>query len=221
MPELTPSERRALTLATGLAVMGAALRLGLGPGPEAWSWRPVDGAETPAKGASGDGRLDSVRAGVARSLRRERRASRPLAPGERLDPNRVDEAELRRLPGVGPVTARAVVRDRRENGPFGHPEALLRVPGIGPATLEKIRPHLGLPVRTGETPSDDPRLDLNRATETELEALPGIGPYVARQIVRSRRREGPFRAVDELIEVPGVGPVRLEGVRDLVRVGPP
>jgi len=214
MTELTSSERRALTLAAALAVMGAAARLGMGPGPEAWSWRPAS-ATTAAGGA-----LDSVRAAVDRSVARARRAARPLASGERLDPNRVDAAELRRLPGIGPVTARAVVRDREESGPFEDREALLRVPGIGPATLARIGPHLALPSRPPGRGEVGRRLDLNRATEAELRALPGIGPHLARAVVRFRRREGGFGTVEELLEVPGVGPARLAAIRDRVRAGP-
>lgn len=215
MPEITPSERRALSLATALAVMGAAARLGLGPGPDAWSWRPAPGA------AAAEGELDSVRAAVDRSVERARRAARPLAPGERLDPNRVDAVELRRLPGIGPVTARALVRHREERGAFEHRGALLRVPGVGPATLERIAPHLALPSRPAGGAAAGRRLDLNRATEEQLRTLPGIGPHLAAAIVRFRRREGPFREVDELIEVPGVGPARLGTLRDRVRAGPP
>lgn len=214
MPEITPSERRALTLATALAVLGAAARLGLGPEPDAWRWRPAAGA------VAGAG-LDSVRTAVARERERERRAARPLAAGERIDPNRADGAELRRLPGVGPVTARAVLRHRREHGPFRLREELLDVPGIGPRTLARLADRIALP--TGGRPGqpDGRRLDLNRATADELRSLPGIGPALADAILRSRRREGPFRRPEDLLRVPGVGPARLEAVRDLVRAGPP
>lgn len=212
MPEITRSERRALTLATALAVLGSAARLGVGPGPEAWSWRPAAGAA----GAS----LDSVRTAVGRGLDRERRAARPLAPGERINPNRADAAELRRLPGVGPVTARAVLRHRRRHGPFADRVEMLRVPGIGPRTLARLAPHLSLPVRRDDVDAGR-RLDLNQATEEELRSLPGIGPRLAGAIVRWRGREGPYRRPEDLLRVPGVGPARLEAIRDRVRAGPP
>jgi competence protein ComEA len=61
-------------------------------------------------------------------------------------------------------------------------------------------------------------LDLNRATASELETLPGIGPVLAQRICDHRRREGPFRSVDELRAVRGVGPRLLERVRDRLRV---
>lgn len=61
-------------------------------------------------------------------------------------------------------------------------------------------------------------LDLNTATAGQLEALPGIGPSLAQAIVEHRTRHGRFRSVDDLLEVPGIGPAKLGAVRPLVRV---
>jgi competence protein ComEA len=62
-------------------------------------------------------------------------------------------------------------------------------------------------------------LDLNSATASELEELPGIGPKLARAIVAYREEHDPFRSVDDLLRVPGIGPATLERIRDLVTVG--
>ena len=64
-----------------------------------------------------------------------------------------------------------------------------------------------------------PRVDLNRADAGELDRLPGIGPVLAARIVEHRRRHGPFRSVDELRAVRGVGPRLLERLRPGVRAG--
>jgi competence protein ComEA len=61
-------------------------------------------------------------------------------------------------------------------------------------------------------------LDLNAASAEELEALPGVGPSIAAAIVEHRERHGPFRSVEDLLDVPGIGPARLEELRDLVTV---
>ena len=61
-------------------------------------------------------------------------------------------------------------------------------------------------------------VDLNRATLAELDALPGVGPATAQAIVTYRDKHGPFRTVDDLTEVQGIGPTRLEHLRDLVQV---
>ena len=66
-----------------------------------------------------------------------------------------------------------------------------------------------------------PVVDLNRATVEELDRLPGIGPILARRIVEHRDRHGPFRTVDELLGVPGIGERSLERLRPFVRVAAP
>jgi competence protein ComEA len=62
-------------------------------------------------------------------------------------------------------------------------------------------------------------IDLNRATAEELDTLPGIGPATAAAIIDHRERNGPFTSIDGLLDVRGIGPAKLEGLRDLVAVG--
>jgi competence protein ComEA len=61
-------------------------------------------------------------------------------------------------------------------------------------------------------------LDLNQADAAALDALPGIGPATAAAIVAHREANGPFASVDELLDVRGIGPAKLEALRPLVRV---
>jgi len=65
----------------------------------------------------------------------------PGAPGALININTADATALEALPGVGEVTAAAIVQHRTENGPFATVDQLDDVSGIGPATLEEIRPH--------------------------------------------------------------------------------
>jgi competence protein ComEA len=65
----------------------------------------------------------------------------PGAPGALININTADATALEALPGVGEVTAAAIVQHRTENGPFATVDQLEDVSGIGPATLEEIRPH--------------------------------------------------------------------------------
>lgn len=69
---------------------------------------------------------------------------------------------------------------------------------------------------SGEDPGP---VDINRATAEELDELPGVGPATAAAILDHRTRSGPFRSVDDLIEVRGIGEAKLEALRDLVVVG--
>jgi len=63
-------------------------------------------------------------------------------------------------------------------------------------------------------------IDLNVATTSQLEALPGIGPSTAAAIIARRTAIGRFRRVDDLLDVPGIGPAKLESFRKLVTVEP-
>jgi competence protein ComEA len=61
-------------------------------------------------------------------------------------------------------------------------------------------------------------VDLNTATAVELDTLPGVGPATAAAIIEHRERAGPFRSVDDLLDVPGIGDAKLAQLRDLVVV---
>lgn len=61
-------------------------------------------------------------------------------------------------------------------------------------------------------------LDLNRATQQDLEALPGIGPALAGRIIEYRQKIGPFRTIDDLEQVSGVGPKKLTQVKPYLTI---
>ena len=61
-------------------------------------------------------------------------------------------------------------------------------------------------------------VNLNTATEQELDTLPGIGPAIARRIIEFRTQNGGFRSVDELDRVKGIGQKKLEDIRQYCRV---
>ena len=61
-------------------------------------------------------------------------------------------------------------------------------------------------------------LDLNTASVEQLDSLPGVGPVTAAAIVAWRQANGKFTSVDQLADVGGIGPARLDKLRSLVRV---
>jgi competence protein ComEA len=69
-------------------------------------------------------------------------ATDPSGPAALVDLNTADQATLETLPGVGPVTALAILEWRDEHGGFTSVEELLEVDGIGEATLEDLTPHV-------------------------------------------------------------------------------
>ncbi len=60
------------------------------------------------------------------------------------------------------------------------------------------------------------RVSLNAATAADLDALPGVGPVTAAAIVAWREENGPFATVEQLAEVTGIGPARLQKLTELV-----
>lgn len=177
----------------------------------------------------------------------ERRASKTdTAATARVDINTADVATLETLPGVGRTTAEAIVKTRPfasvndlERVPGIGPSRLedlrdrVTVSGSGargkgsskksPTATEKASK------RSTETPSakrdegesrrpkegrTSAKVDVNTAGIEELESLPGVGPQTAKAIVAGR----PFRSIDDLERVPGIGAARLEELRDRVTV---
>jgi competence protein ComEA len=94
-------------------------------------------------------------------------------------------------------------------------------PGAPPAMGSSISSAPGSS-STAPTPGGSPpaqgSVDLNTATVEQLDALPGVGPVTAAAIVAWRDANGAFAGVDQLGEVDGIGPARLEKLRALVHV---
>jgi competence protein ComEA len=85
------------------------------------------------------------------------------------------------------------------------------VPRVGETTLPPAAPSSASSATGGP-------VDLNRASAADLEALPGIGPALAQAIIDHREQHGPFRSVDDLADVRGIGPAKMEQLRPLVKV---
>lgn len=69
---------------------------------------------------------------------------------------------------------------------------------------------------SGSSPSIGGKVNVNRASEKELESLPGIGPTLASRIVEHRKKHGPFRGPEDLLKVKGIGPAKLKEISPLV-----
>ena len=60
------------------------------------------------------------------------------------------------------------------------------------------------------------RVNINTAAAAELDALPGVGPAMARQIVEYRTAHGPFKTLDDLRNIKGLGPKKVEKLQPMV-----
>jgi competence protein ComEA len=62
------------------------------------------------------------------------------------------------------------------------------------------------------------KVNINTATAAQLDELPGVGPSTAKQIISYRQSKGPFSKVEDLLNVPGIGPAKLDAMRQMVTV---
>ena len=225
---MSATERRALLLLLALGLAGQGVRWWLGRPGEAPGQVELLAALPPK---SPSAHRDSMLA-----------LARPLESGERIDLDRATPAEVARLPRVGLALAKTIVAERQAKGPFGSLDGLDRVPGIGPGLLAAVAPHVEFsgqagpsfapvsgqfarpapPPRGGSTApvggGSSPPVNLNTASASELDGLPGIGPARAAAILQEREARGPFASVEELSRVPGLGPAAITRLRDLVVV---
>jgi competence protein ComEA len=175
----------------------------------------------------------------------EAAAAEPM--GRALDLNRATKAELRLIPGIGDALAQRIIAHRQRIGAFRSVDELRQVAGIGPKTLERIRHQLFVtpeeslvsdddgdamsietkPSTIAKAPATSKKLadlkepiNVNRATQAELQKLPGIGPKLSQRILDERTKAA-FKSVDELRRVPGIGVKTLDKVRPFVTVGTP
>lgn len=91
-------------------------------------------------------------------------------------------------------------------GPYTHTTNSVQVESSTPRTKSSS---------TRQSPKKEAvgTVNINSATETELVALPGIGPSKARAIAEYRQKQGGFKSIEDLQQVKGIGPATLEKLR--------
>ncbi len=72
----------------------------------------------------------------------------------------------------------------------------------------------------GVSRSEGALVNINTATASELETLPGVGEVTAQRIIEYREANGPFERVEEIQEVSGIGPKTFAGMEEMITVGP-
>ncbi len=126
-------------------------------------------------------------------------------------------------PGVYELSSTARVLDAIAAAGGPQPGADLHQLNLAAPVADGIQVRVPMP---GEIVAVEPQpngesgtpIDVNRATASELETLSGVGPATAAAIVQWRGDNGPFLTVDDLLDVPGIGPAKLAGLEDQVVV---
>jgi competence protein ComEA len=68
------------------------------------------------------------------------------------------------------------------------------------------------------TQTDNGKVNINTADESQLQTLPRIGPVLARSIIEYREENGPFQKIEDIKNVSGIGDKTFEGLKDLIKV---
>lgn len=106
------------------------------------------------------------------------------------------------------------------------PNTQVYVPRVGENAEDRLGPYSAnyaasrLNRGTTSVPADAGLglININHADAATLQRLPGIGPVISQAIIDYRNQHGPFRSVEELINVKGIGPKKMEQIRHLVTV---
>ncbi|MCX8025125.1 MAG: ComEA family DNA-binding protein [Thermanaerothrix sp.] len=97
----------------------------------------------------------------------------------------------------------------------------IRIPFLGEETTTFLTDTTPLPETFDNgSESDSGRLDINQASAEQLEALPGIGKTRAEAIIEYRQKHGKFDTIEQIQNVPGIGPGIFEQIRELIIVTP-
>ncbi len=67
---------------------------------------------------------------------------------------------------------------------------------------------------------ESPKIDLNTATRSQLDGLPGIGPVIAERILELREKSGPYKRIEDLMNIRGIGEKKFLKLKDLITVKP-
>ncbi|MGM1057790.1 helix-hairpin-helix domain-containing protein [Saccharothrix sp. Mg75] len=129
----------------------------------------------------------------------------------------VDVVGLVPTPGLVTVPSGARVADalRAAGGP--QPGADLSPLNLARKVTDGEQIAVGVPAPHAGGTATEP-LNLNTATEEQLDTLPGVGPVTAQRIVDRRQKRGPFTSLDQLGEIEGIGDAKLAKLTELVRL---
>ncbi len=128
--------------------------------------------------------------------------------------NSADSAELVKVYGVGPATARRIIRYRDKLGGFASPEQLKEVAGIDSSRFEMIKDGVFADAEVIR------KLDVNTATIVQLRQHPYIDYYIAKAIVDRRVRKGDFSSPDELDEIPLIYDALFKKLKPYISTNP-
>ncbi|MEA3475128.1 MAG: ComEA family DNA-binding protein [Candidatus Cloacimonadota bacterium] len=145
----------------------------------------------------------------------------------KININEADIETLSELPGIGPKKSKTIFDYREQIGEFKSLIELTKVKGIGKKTLAKLLPYLEMigdsaEVRAFFTKDKSIKIlgkvNINTASKSYLMSLPGIGEGKANAIIEYRKNNGPFKSIEEIKNVKGIGKGIFEKIEDKIEV---
>jgi competence protein ComEA len=97
-------------------------------------------------------------------------------------------------------------------------EMVIYIPALGEESLNAPGPSGGSLSPSGGQGTNQSRININKADEMELQNLPGIGPAKATAIIEYRNSSGPFKSIEDLKNISGIGDKTFEKLKELINV---
>lgn len=141
--------------------------------------------------------------------------AQPPPSAMRININTATEAQLATISDFSTQNVKLIIAYRRQYGPFGSIGDLLNVPSITPELLARVRDRLTV---DGSEPQAAMRINLNTATEAQLGTITEFTAQNIKLIIAYRNSYGPFRSVDELLDVPSITQETFDRVRNKLTV---
>ena len=125
-----------------------------------------------------------------------------------FDPNTASLEDLQRL-GFSQKQAQSIINYRNAGGRFHRPSDFARSFVVADSVFRRLEPFITIPL-----------LDINAADSAAFDQLPGIGPYYASKMVEYRKELEGYDFPEQLLDIWNFGQERLDGLIDLIEVGP-
>jgi competence ComEA-like helix-hairpin-helix protein len=136
----------------------------------------------------------------------------------KLNINRANQSSLIAIPKLGKTTAKRIYKFIQENGKIKDLKQLLNVKGMNRKKLRNLYRYVTVRGGHGGQAAWGDKLNLNFATVTEVNSLPGIGKKMAKKIIKFRDKNGGFFSLEDLKEVPGMTEKKMKKFIDKVEV---
>lgn len=142
---------------------------------------------------------------IVESVRRERRKVESFE----FNPNTISHDGLVRL-GFSEKQARSIINYREKGGVFSRAEDFGKSYVVSDSVFRRLEPFIRIP-----------KVDINLADSAAFDALPGIGPYYAAQMVKYRTQLGGYARVEQLMDLYKIDDMKLSSICDLIECNNP